>query len=96
MPRYKVGHAYASNHNGRQFGPWEPGAEVEVDLVDAEWVNRDSPGALVERETRPHPEGPQTPTGRAEPSVPKRRGRPPGSKNRKAEQETEPEPDEVP
>lgn len=46
MPRYTVNHRYSSNHNGRQFGPWEPGIEIELDEPDAEWVNRDSPGTV--------------------------------------------------
>lgn len=46
MPRFKVRHKYASSHNGRQFGPWEAGDEIDLDGPDAEWVERDSPGAL--------------------------------------------------
>lgn len=48
MPRYIVVHGYAANHNGRGFGPWVPGEEIELDEADAAWVDRDSPGALAE------------------------------------------------
>lgn len=46
MARYTLRHGYASNHNGRTFGPWAAGDVVEFDEADAEWVERDSPGAL--------------------------------------------------
>jgi hypothetical protein len=45
VPRYKVQHRYSSG----TYGPWEEGSEVTLDSVeDAEHVNRDSPGTLVE------------------------------------------------
>lgn len=45
MPRYKVQHRYRSN----DFGPWEAGDQITLDdPQDAEYVNRDSPGTLVE------------------------------------------------
>lgn len=45
--RYIVQHAYRSRRDGRDFGPWEEGESVELDNeLDAEWVNRDSPGTL--------------------------------------------------
>lgn len=47
MPRYTVAHRYTSQRDGQTFGPWEPGDEVELEQADAEWVNRDSPGALA-------------------------------------------------
>lgn len=53
MPRYTVKHAYAASRDGLQFGPWEKGSEVELDQADAEWVERDSPGALVEVQPKP-------------------------------------------
>lgn len=46
MARFTVQHKYASSHNGRQFGPWVKGEEIDLDAPDAEWVERDSPGAL--------------------------------------------------
>lgn len=46
--RYTVNHDYRAYRDGRQLGPWEKGAEIEIDEPDAEWVNRDSPGALTE------------------------------------------------
>lgn len=46
MARYTVDHAYLARRDGQQFGPWEPGIEVELPEEDAEWVNRDSPGSL--------------------------------------------------
>lgn len=45
MPRYQVQHRYKSN----DFGPWEEGDQVTLDdAAEAEYVNRDSPGTLVE------------------------------------------------
>lgn len=45
MPRYEVQHRYSSN----DFGPWIKGDQITLDNVeDAEYVNRDSPGTLVE------------------------------------------------
>ena len=47
MPRYKVQRAYAAYRDGSRVGPWEADLEVEVDAELAEWVDRDSPGALA-------------------------------------------------
>lgn len=47
MGEYRVNHSYSSFSDGRRFGPYEPGTTVELDDVDAEWVNRDSPGTLT-------------------------------------------------
>lgn len=45
MPRYEVQHRYKSN----DYGPWEKGDQVTLDdPEDAAYVNRDSPGTLVE------------------------------------------------
>lgn len=46
MQRYQVHHRYRSTLDGQTFGPWEPPDTVELSDVDAEWVNRDSPGCL--------------------------------------------------
>ncbi len=46
MPLYTVNHSYRSSRDGRTFGPFVPGTTVELDEADAEWVDRDSPGAL--------------------------------------------------
>lgn len=48
MARYTVNHSYRSFSDGKQHGPYEPGTVVELEPVDAEWVNRDSPGCLTE------------------------------------------------
>lgn len=61
MPRYTVRHRYAAFRDGRQFGPWTEGAEIEVDTADAEWVNRDSPDTLVE--VKPKAESKTPPRG---------------------------------
>lgn len=47
MPGYEVVHAYGSWRDGRQFGPWQAGEVVDLEPEDADWVCRDSPGALV-------------------------------------------------
>ena len=51
--RYTVKHNYKSYRDGQQFGPWEAGTEVELDEPDAEWVERDSPGALEPVKAKP-------------------------------------------
>lgn len=48
MSAYTLNHAYSASRDGRQFGPWEAGETVELEPVDAEWIERDSPGALSE------------------------------------------------
>ncbi len=53
MARYTVKHNYSSYRDGRQFGPWEAGTEIELDDPDAQWVLRDSPGALAEVKPKP-------------------------------------------
>lgn len=47
MPQYNVQHRYRSYRDGQQFGPWQAGETVELDVADAEWVNRDSEGCLA-------------------------------------------------
>ena len=44
--RCVVQHNYAASRDGRRFGPWSEGDEVEVDEADVEWCNVDSPGVL--------------------------------------------------
>lgn len=44
MPRYAVMQRYAST----DYGPWDEGSTIILDADQAEWVNRDSPGALAE------------------------------------------------
>lgn len=46
MGRYKITRDYAAVRDGRWFGPWSTGSEVDLEAPDAQWVNRDSPGAL--------------------------------------------------
>lgn len=47
MAGYEVVHAYSSWRDGRRFGPWQAGEVVDLEPDDAEWVCRDSPGALM-------------------------------------------------
>lgn len=44
MARYEVQHNYRSN----DYGPYYKGAHVELQSDEAAWVNKDSPGTLVE------------------------------------------------
>lgn len=44
--RYTVMQSYRAERDGDVFGPWEAGQEIELEPVDAEWVNRDAPGTL--------------------------------------------------
>lgn len=53
MADYTVVHAYGARRDGRQFGPWQPGEVVDLDPADAEWVLRDSPGALEPADAAP-------------------------------------------
>lgn len=46
MPTYTLNHAYEAYRDGTRFGPWQAGDVVNLDLADAEWVERDSAGAL--------------------------------------------------
>lgn len=48
MSAYTLNHAYGASRDGRRFGPWEAGETVELEPADAEWIERDSPGALVD------------------------------------------------
>lgn len=65
MARYQVQHPYAAFRDGRQFGPWDTGEQVELDPVDADWVNRDSPGTLTEPKSQPKSQPKSGPAGRA-------------------------------
>ncbi len=47
MARYQVNHSYSAYRDGTSLGPWVEGDVVELDDGDAEWVERDSPGALT-------------------------------------------------
>lgn len=47
MPRFAVQHSYTARRDGQTFGPWVAGDEADLQPVDAEWVERDSPGTLV-------------------------------------------------
>lgn len=55
MAAYAVRHGYAATRDGRRFGPWQAGDIVDLDPADAEWVERDSPGALAPAEAAPEP-----------------------------------------
>lgn len=50
--RYTINHAYRSFRDGQNFGPWEPGEQVELDDDVAAWLERDSPGLLTEAEVK--------------------------------------------
>lgn len=47
MPTYKLNHGYEAYRDGQRFGPWAAGDTVNLDVADADWVERDSPGALT-------------------------------------------------
>jgi len=46
MDRFEVRHRYAAYRDGEQYGPWQPGDTVELSAEAAEWILRDSPGAI--------------------------------------------------
>lgn len=85
MPTYNVNHAYRSFRDGVQYGPYEPGSTVELDATDAEWINRDSPGALIAAGTKraevPVPDAEAEPT-QAKPPAANRQAK--GGRNRAA------------
>lgn len=68
MGRWTVQHAYTARRDGTTFGPWAAGDVVDLDLADAGWVNRDSPGCLKvivgEAGPAPVPTERQKPTSR--------------------------------
>jgi hypothetical protein len=43
---YVVQHRYSAYRDGRRFGPWEGGETVDLEEVDADWINRDSAGCV--------------------------------------------------
>lgn len=46
MAKHTIAHNYSAYRDGRQFGPWVAGDEVEIDDADVEWLKADSPGVL--------------------------------------------------
>lgn len=48
MSAYRLNHAYTARRDGVTFGPWQAGETVDLEPADAEWIERDSPGALAE------------------------------------------------
>ena len=74
----RVAQRYRAVRDGQQFGPWEPGASVDLDAADLEWVNRDAPGTLQPQPaTEPHQATAAAATPR-EPARPQRTPRRPG------------------
>lgn len=57
MSTYELNHTYAASRDGRRFGPWAAGEVVDLDPADAEWIERDSPGALAEQKPSGKPAG---------------------------------------
>ena len=67
---FTVQHAYSARRDGRQFGPWSAGDSVDLDPGDAEWIERDSPGALqADPPAAPAREKPPTPNRQARPAA---------------------------
>lgn len=62
MSAYELQHAYAASRDGKKFGPWAAGEVVDLEPADAEWIERDSPGALAEHKTKPAGERQKPPT----------------------------------
>ena len=48
MPKYKLNGPYSGTYAGQTLGPWEAGAEVELDEETGAWIGRDSPGVIEE------------------------------------------------
>lgn len=60
MASYRVNHRYGARKDGVQYGPWQPGATVDLTEAEAAWFNRDSAGVLspVEEAEKPPPAAP--------------------------------------
>lgn len=62
MARYRFNHSYRSGGLGG-LGPYDKGAEVELEEDVAQYIERDSPGALaaldVPRQAEPEDEEPE-------------------------------------
>lgn len=69
MATYEFQGNYESFRDGRRFGPWVAGDVVQLDPVDAEWVERDSPGVLAEVGDDSELAAPPAPAGGARPRV---------------------------
>ena len=69
MPDFIVKHNYRAARDGQQFGPWVAGDQVQLTEVDAEWVNRDSPGALTELDAEPVAEETSAPEPKKPPAA---------------------------
>lgn len=80
--RYTIAHRYSSFRDGRRFGPWEGGEQVELDDVDAEWLVRDSPGLLQTEEPAPADDDAGDDAGAAD--KPKRQARTPANRQRRS------------
>lgn len=48
MRRFKLTRSYKAVRDGTQYGPWPAGHQVELTGEEAEWIDRDSPGALLD------------------------------------------------
>lgn len=49
MPRrFKLTRDYTAVCDGRQYGPWPAGQLVELEADESAWIERDSPGALLD------------------------------------------------
>jgi hypothetical protein len=59
--RYVFEHRYGSSRDGRRYGPWSAGHIEELDPTEAEWINRDSPGACAPEVAEPTMEAPVVP-----------------------------------
>jgi hypothetical protein len=44
--KYTVQHDYDAYTDGRRYGPWVEGDEVDLEPEQADWVNSDSAGTL--------------------------------------------------
>ncbi|MGH3834183.1 MAG: hypothetical protein ACRDSF_00545 [Pseudonocardiaceae bacterium] len=48
MRRFRITRSYKAVRDGTQYGPWESGHQVELDDDVAAWIQRDSPGLLMD------------------------------------------------
>jgi len=81
MARYQVTGRYHSLRDGRSWGPWEPGTQVDLSREDAAWINRDAPGILTPLDEAPEPQQEEKPA-RSKRTTADRRHR--GAANRSA------------
>lgn len=86
MRRFTIAHDYKAYRDGKTLGPWKAGEVVELSEEDQRFVERDSPGALVdlgENKGERVDDPTHTPAGPREDDEAQRRARPVADRQRR-------------